>query len=159
MLAPREFLVGSFSQTDGLTFVLPRDQYEHAALVSRVSGQRIAVILKGEHQFVSFGCENNTSWQGVLVPGVTIEVDETSIVNAYAPLGALVRIENELRIMTKPQGDFARGSKGVALLNELPLCEKGMSACFARWSVVIGEGLTKRTIMTIDVVPDDSAPS
>ena len=159
MLAPREFLVGSFGQTDGLTLVLPRDQYEQAALVSHTSGQRIAVILKGEHEFVSFGCDNNTNWHGVLIPGVSIEVDETSLINAYAPLGSLVRIESELRVMTNPQGGFARSSKAVALLNELPLCENGMSAAFTRWSLVLGEALAKRTLMEIDVTPEGAAPS
>ncbi len=159
MLAPREFLIGSFGQTDGLTLVLPRDQYEHAALVSQASGQRIAVILKGEHEFISFNCDDDTSWHGVLIPNVSIEIDETSLVNSYGPLGSVVRTESELRIMTRPGGGFARSSNAVPLLNELPPCEKGMSAVFTRWSLVIGEALAKRTLVKIDVTPDSAARS
>jgi len=84
---------------------------------------------------------------------VRLEFDETSIFDPEdsAPLGGLIRAEDQLHILATPDGGFPRDSGKVLLIANLPAGEKSMAAGFRRWCVVLGEGQAKREIKAMDV--------
>jgi hypothetical protein len=109
MLLPREFSVGYIGNVTQLTLVLPVDDYDRAFLVTLAPGKPTAIVVDERDSFVSFVCDNNTSWKGLLVPNIAIELDEKATDDAVgwsAPLGMLVRRDDGLFISTKAEGTF-----------------------------------------------------
>lgn len=154
MLLPGEFTVGCIGDvaTD-LTLVLPRGRYEESMLITHASGSPYAIFLTGQHQFVSFGCGGNDSWNGVLIPNVSIEVDESSIFNVRdirTPLGALIRERTQLSLVTRTDAGFW-GSVKTPLIGGLPPCRQDMAAGFTNWRIFLGEGTTKRELKRIEI--------
>lgn len=150
MLAPHEFFIGPISQATGLTFVRVRGSRDWPMLVSDATGKRTAVFLDGEFVFSAFDCEQNTHWSGILVPNVRVEVDDTVIApeGAFsAPLGALVRKDTRLLMVTKY--DHGR-TTSMVLAAELPPCADGARAVFVKWRILLGQGLNQRELMSID---------
>jgi len=148
MLSANEFSVGHVCDaTAGLTLVLPRGQGDMAFLVAGSDRSKIAVFLEGEHRFLSFECSGNMSWSGIIVPNVTVEVDETSVTDS-APPGVLVRSGTSLAIKTKQEGGM--GTQTVPVATGLALCSDTLIARFTRWRVVIGDGISKRELRAID---------
>ena len=84
------------------------------------------------------------------MPNVAIEIDETSILDASEgqPLGVLVRKHTRLSI--RAQRDPHRSASTIAIVADLPACHANESAAFARWQIVVGEGLSKRVLKTFD---------
>ncbi|WP_162826886.1 hypothetical protein [Pseudolabrys taiwanensis] len=152
MLSPAEFSVGYIGDAAAeLTLVWPRNSYEYAMLITRASGSPYAICLDGQFQFSGFKCEGSTSWRGILIPNVTVEVDEESVVDSAAA-GILLRRGTQLDVMAKSDGDFS-GLLNVSIVNGLPPCANGMSAGFAKWRITLGEGMTKRELKRIEVSP------
>jgi hypothetical protein len=149
MLSPAEFSVGCLGDASGLTLVLPRSEYDCIAIVSQAGGPSMAVFLEGQFRFFTFDCTSNGAWKGILIPNVRLEVDESSAGDNTAPLGALVRRETQLVIRTKSEHGLGAGV--IPLLTNLPPGRQGMAATFTRWCVVIGEGVDRRELKTIDV--------
>jgi hypothetical protein len=148
MLSPHEFSIGHLSDaTAGLTLVLPRGQHDIAFLIAGSDTSKIAVALEGDHRFLSFDCSGNTSRSGVVIPNVTVEVDETSVTDS-APLGVLVRAGTTLAIKTKQHGGM--GNQTVPVAADLTPCADTLIARFSRWRVVIGDGLSKRELKVIE---------
>ena len=148
MLSPHEFSIGHLNDaTARLTLVLPRGQHDIAFFIAGSDTSKIAVALEGDHRFLSFNCSGNTSWSGVVIPNVTVEVDETSVTD-LAPLGVLVRAGTTLAIKTKRDGGM--GNQTVPIATDLTPCADTLMARFSRWRVVIGEGLSKRELKAIE---------
>jgi hypothetical protein len=154
MLLPEEFSVGCIGEvTTGLALVLPRGRYEHMILITCASGSPYAIFLDGEHEFNGFECSNNDVWKGLLIPNVRIEVDEGSVFVAegmYPPLGALVRKNTQIEIVTLADGGF-REKNRTPLIVDLPPCHQNIAAGFAKWRIVLGEGIAKRELMHINI--------
>lgn len=153
MLSPSEFSVGCIGDaTTILTLVLPRDCYEQQMLITQASGSPYAIFLAGEHQFAGFQCTNNSSWNGVLIPNINIEIDERSIFDAnsrHAPLGALVRRDTQLAMITQANNAFRESIKTPIIVN-LPPCRENMSAGFKKWCISLGEGTAKRELIRLE---------
>jgi hypothetical protein len=149
MLSPAEFFVGSLGDASGLTLVLPRGKYDCTAIVSQAGGTAMVVFLEGQFRFSCFDCTGNDAWKGVLIPNVRLEVDETSAEEDGGPLGALVRRDTRLVIRTKSEHGVGAGV--TPLLTNLTPGHQGMVAAFTRWCIVIGEGVDKRELKTVDV--------
>lgn len=151
MLSPEEFSVGDFKKAKPGSLVLPRTKYEALALICEGDGEPIAVFLAGNHAFQSFPSGEADNWNGVVVPDVRVEIDETSLYdpdqNGHA-LGILVREETKLVVRSKAEHSFGR-SVPVVIQSGLPDC-KG-SAAFTRWQVVIGQGDEKRILHRVDL--------
>ena len=82
MLLPAEFSVAYIGDaTAGLTLILPRDHYDEPILVTCASGSPYAIFL-GQNKFAGFECTNNNSFGGILIPNVSIEINEDSIFDA-----------------------------------------------------------------------------
>ncbi len=158
MLGPHELSVGPLATATGLTLVLARSSDQESFLVSGATDTPIAIFLEGEHRF-GYIPSASTDYSGVLVPAVTIEIDETSVLDERAgkPAGALVRKHAQLYIMAQHQ-PRAR-PQSVAIISNLPACFENETAVFGRWQIVLGEGLSKRVLMKIDITVKDTGPS
>jgi hypothetical protein len=152
MLSPFEFSLGYIGNVTQLTLVLPIDNYDHPCVVTLAPGKPTAIVVDERYSFTSFACEGNTHWKGIVVPNIAIELDETSSYDASGwspPLGMLVRREDGLFVSTRPDGG-SRQNTLVPILTGLPAGEAKMAAGFKKWQIVIGEGLSKRVLMTFD---------
>jgi hypothetical protein len=153
MLRPDEFTVGPIADAQPLSLVLPRSKYEEPLLVIGEPASRVAVFIGDRHRFDSMACEGNRSWKGLIVPGVRVEVDETSLFDPeteYAPNGALVREGEGITMAVK-----ARGAHGFSEQARVPLVS-GLHGAgeqhrvgFRRWQVVLGEGDDKRVLCQV----------
>lgn len=150
MLAPHEFSVGPVALASGLTLVLRRHAHEASFLVTTATPEPIAVFLDGEHRFAFMPSAGNADWSGILVPNVTIEIDQTSVLdsNEGEPLGALVRKHSRLLIRAKR--DPRMGASSVIVGDGLPPCHENESAAFARWQIGLGAGTSRRVLLTVD---------
>jgi hypothetical protein len=151
VLAAHEFFVGPLASAAGLTLVLRRHELEASFLVSAAADIPTAIFLDGEFRFTCMPSVDNTSWNGIVVPNITIEVDETSILDANRgqPPGTLVRKETQLFIMAKHQ-PHGRATP-IAIVSSLPPCHENQSAAFGRWHIVLGEGLSKRALFKVEL--------
>lgn len=158
MLSPGEFSVGCIEDAKtSLTLALPRGRYEEPMLVTRASGSPYAIFLAGQHQFVGFECSNNDSWKGILIPNVYIEIDEDTIFDAEnisSPLGALVRQNSQLYMLTRTDGRLW-GSTKTPIIGDLPPCRQEMAAGFTKWRICLGEGATKRELRRVEIGAQD----
>lgn len=163
MLKPSECFSGPISDATTTSLILPRAQYEHRALILVTDGKKHAVCLDATdcQLFMAFECETNDNWAGLHVPGVTIELDETSLFDIegyYTPLGSMVRNSDKLLIVVGNHGQMP-GHRRVKLpiLSGLPRCAEGRDVCFTRWQIVLGEGEDKRVLHSADVTQPASA--
>ncbi|UFW51096.1 MULTISPECIES: hypothetical protein [Bradyrhizobium] len=153
MLSPPELGLGYIGAATSLTLVLPVDRYDYCFLVATAGEEPTAIFLDERYQFQAFGCLGNTSYKGLLIPDVRIEVDETLIFDAagrWAVPGMMVRRDDGLFISTMDERGGGRNPL-IAVQRGLSLSEQGMAAGFARWQVVIGEGIEKRVLKVIEL--------
>lgn len=154
MLSAEEFTVGYVADAKPLSLMLPRTRYEHTILVGHVEGKPTAVVLTGQHASLCFECERNNSFGGLIIPGVRIEVDETSLCDPAGmdtPSCSIIRRDTRLAIQAQSERRFG-GSTSVTLHDELVSAGE-QKAGFTKWQVVIGEGVTKRVLWKVDVSP------
>ncbi|AAB91759.1 conserved hypothetical 17.4 kDa protein (plasmid) [Sinorhizobium fredii NGR234] len=147
MLSPSEFTIGTLGSAAPLSLILPRTKYEATMLVGHVDKAPAAVFLSGEFAFHYFPSTDNDSWRGLIVPGVRVEVDETSVFDqgqTMAPLGAAIRIDTRLAIRAKSEHSLS-GSSALTIHDKL-VSAGDLRAGFTRWQIVIGEGQTKRVL-------------
>jgi hypothetical protein len=158
MLAPNEFFPGCLRDADSFSLFLPTRRHDFSALVSNVSGALTAIVLEGNHQFLAFDCSNNVTWRGILVPNVSIEVDEGSVIDLDrydVPRGVLIRRSSELCIAAREDGGL-RTARTIPLIGNLRAGREDSDIGFATWRIVLGEGHDKRELKTFSVkVPKD----
>ena len=163
MLKPSECFAGPISDATGMSLILPRNQYEHLALIVVSDGKKHAICLDGGDRelFLAFECEANDSWAGVHIPGVAIELDETSLFDMdgrYAPLGSMARRADNLSICVNYDGrTMGRGGTTLPIIAGLPPCAERSTACFQKWQIVLGEGEAKQVLHRVDVTKPASA--
>jgi hypothetical protein len=154
MLSPGEFSVGCIGDaTTDLTLALPRGRYEYPILITHASGSPYAIFLAGQHQFAGFECSGNDSWKGILIPNVTIEIDEDSIFDAedmHSHAGTLVRKDTQLFMITRTEAGFRRTNR-IPLITGLLPCRQNMTAGFTKWRIFLGEGTTKRELKRVEI--------
>lgn len=115
-------------------------------LVGHVDAAPAAVFLSGQFAFQYFLSAGNDSWRGLIIPGVRVEVDETTVFDpsASTPLGAAIRTDTRLALRAKTEHSFG-ASYSFTLHDELVLAEE-LRAGFTKWQIVIGEGPMKRVL-------------
>ncbi len=158
MLAVEEFTCGSLNDAEPLALVLPRTKHEEPILVGGTGQKRVAVFIGEKHSFHSFGYDvgGNDHWSGLIIKGVAIEVDESTVFDPNlggSPLGALVRQDTRLFVRAITDGHFDRGHTVTSLIEGLETVQARHPAAFLRWQIVIGKGIEKRVLRTIDVRP------
>lgn len=155
MLSPTEFSVGSLMDAGALTLLLPRTKHEQSFLISQSEGHHVAVFLGDEHRFESFRCDKAENWKGLIIPSVTVEVDECSIFdadNGRLPKGTLLREKERLSLAAL--GRDSHGFKDevlVPLVEGLQANREHCRAGFWKWRIVLGEGREKRILKIIEV--------
>ncbi|MGH7025570.1 MAG: hypothetical protein ACREEB_18540 [Caulobacteraceae bacterium] len=155
MLSPDEFTVGLFATARPLSLILPRGGREQAAIIGAYDDAPTAVFLSGEYRFRSFRSDTNTTWSGLIVPDVRVEVDETSVFDPDCDgfgAGAVIRFGARLVMYSVPDPNSAQRLATV-LHDNLPGTAQ-LRAAFLRWHVVIGTGRDKRTLWR---APEQSA--
>ncbi|MEA2822990.1 MAG: hypothetical protein QOJ86_4994 [Bradyrhizobium sp.] len=152
MLYPHECSVGCVGDVTTLSLVLPRDTFEATVLVAPAGESMVGVVLDGEHPYISIECgRDDTNWSGLLVPNVSIELDETTVFDARSssPLGSLIRTGTRLAISARAPS--AMRNHLIPIVPDLPPCRESFSAGFRRWRVIIGDGLSKRELKAINI--------
>ena len=149
MLSASELIVGCLADAADLSLVLPRSRYEGVFLVSSAT----AVCLDGEFRFHAISAVDNLNWEGMIIPAVRIELDETTAFDAdgqVGSLGAMLRRGTELVLVAK-RGQSSFRSTYCPIVTGLPACRENMAVGFARWQAVIGRGEEKRVLKTVDI--------
>lgn len=147
MLSPSEFTVGKVGNARPLSLILPIKKNEETLLIGQFNGTVVATFLSGQHKSLFFESEGNTSWGGLIIPNVRIEVDETSVVDPHradAPPLSVTRIDTRFVVTAKCERPFG-DSKLVTLHDNLESAGE-FQAAFTKWQIVVGEIQNKRTI-------------
>jgi len=132
--------------------LLPRVSHEQCALVAGTQADPVAVSLDSGSAYRHFKCLNNTSWEGLIVSGVRVEVDGGSVFSPafeHAKPGAVIRRASELVLRVAP-ASFEDRNFFVALESDLPALLNGAEVGFRRWQLVLGKGTEKRVIRVFD---------
>jgi hypothetical protein len=153
MLAPEDFTVGTIGTAVPLSLILPRNSYEEIILIGHIDGAPAAVFLTGQCRFQCFLSTGNHNYGGLVIPGVRIEVDETSLFDAHgtSPLGVAVRTDTRLIVRGKSE-DFYGSTKAITLHDNLTSAGENRVG-FTKWQAVIGSGDQKRVLIEIDLTP------
>jgi len=154
MLSASEFTVGSIGKAIPLTLVLPRHEGEEAILIARCSCGPAALFLSENHRFQWFASAHNEHWHGLLVAGVRIEVDETSIFDParlHAKLGTVVRQGTQLVAQAKPASNRSVNGFEPVVLEDGLAATTDEAAGFHRWRIVIGSGRDKRVLHEVSI--------
>ena len=160
MLRLTEFTVDTLPAAKPLSLVLARTRYEGNFLVAGTAEKPTAIKLDGDHAFACWPSSDASNWSGLIVLSVAIEVDPSSIVDTNAgsaPLGALSRRGESLCLYSMVNNGFRLSQVVPVLDGVLPPVGKDQSVAFARWQIVLGEGLDKRVLWTVDVMPKAEA--
>lgn len=148
MLAAEEFTVGTLGDAAPLSLILPRNKYEGTVLIGKFKELPAAVFLEGQYAFHFFESADNTSWRGLIIPNVRVEVDETSV-GDHGDLGTLIRKSTTLGIRAKRDGGFDDGT--TVVLHD-GLADTGdQRASFQNWQIVVGTGMDKRILWKASV--------
>lgn len=150
MFRLNEFSAGELRSARPISLLLPLAEHDREFLIAGTQEVPVGIFLGGEYLFRHFETANSDSWNGLIVPNLTIEVDEESAFDARfkrATIGSVVRkgVVLEICVMQERGGrtDF------VTLMSGLPLID-GHQAGFNRWQLVLGEGRNKRVVRAMD---------
>jgi hypothetical protein len=152
MLKISEFTVGTLSDAEPLSLVLPTEPNGDTILVARSGEMRLAIFLTGPHAYRCFEYEQNDGYGGIIIPKVEIEVDETTAFadrSVDAPKGVVVRTGTGLTIDALRDQNFGRSSRQIVVAG-LPEVRDGQAVGFRRWHICIGEADDKRVLLTVD---------
>lgn len=157
MIDPSECFVGPISAAKALTLVLPKSDGGRHWLLVVIEGKPIAICLDEIQpnlgRFYAFPCEDNTYWHGLHLPGVRIELDESSINEAEGYLhsrGSMVRVEDKLVLNVLLEDSHHSRHASLPILANLPACAPHQSARFLKWQIVLGERESKRVLWEVD---------
>jgi len=150
MLALSEFFPGTLADAPSGSLILPRDKYERCGIVALHKDEPFFVILGDEYRFQGFPSKDNTSHKGLIVPAVSVEIDETSLVPLDSwdtPRGSIVCAEGVVGVRAEMSGSRSLGIIN-AVLGSIPTSP--IEAAFTRWQIALGAGQDKRVLMKID---------
>ena len=151
MLRPHEISAGYLEDADDLSLMLPRSQYEDAFLLSPQADGKMAIFLGERFPFRSFECTGNTHWEGMIIRGVSIEVDESSATQINGlPCGSLARRGTSLDILAMVDDGHFKQARFVPVMAGLSPMREGMAVGFTRWTVAIGTGDDRRELLRLD---------
>lgn len=154
MLSAGEFVIGTLADAVPGTLVLPRTKYESTFLVGERDGP-IAVFLDGDHQFESFPSKEAKNWKGLLIPGIELLVDHTSLFDPddeRVSLGFALRGGTYLAITAKSADRYGfHDAIRIKLRDDLPKSPSELKAGFLRWQIVLGGGIERRVLFEIDL--------
>lgn len=153
MLSAEEFSVGTIGDATPLSLILPRNEHEPTALIGYAAqgGAPAIFFLDDRNRFQSFECAGNSHWTGLQIPGVRIEVDETSAFDPerhWPTAGCVLRQSTQLLAVAAGNFHSSRGTELVLLVADLATASH--KAAFSRWQISLGDGTDKRVLHTVD---------
>lgn len=157
LLAPHEFSVGGIGEApeQGLSLLLPRSQYDLPILVAAGEKGKVGIFLNDPSNVDAIEwTEDDHQYFGILIPGVSIELDSSGIFDprsGTAPLGSMIRVGTSLQVIAGFSGDRIGRRQRFMLLSDLPPSAEHESAGFRKWRVVIGSGDDKRELLKMDI--------
>lgn len=157
MLDASQFTVGSLADAKPLSLVMPRRGGEPFVIVGRRGDEVVGLFIGAENRFVSIRCAGTTNWAGLIIADVSVEADPTSMFNPDyddVPAGALVRADTRLLVQAKRES-IMDGPLSVTLVDQL-IDAGSQKAGFKHWQIVVGHGLDKRVLHTVDIRPSPS---
>ena len=154
MLSANEFTVGTVADAPTGSLVIPRSKDEASMLVGSLDGAPVAVFLGERFQFQHFPTSEGSNWSGLIIPGVSIEVDEaTAFDAAYGRmLGAAVRQADYLGIYATTDRSGGGRARVVPFATGLSKASDA-SVGFRSWQIVVGSGYEKRVLHSVQVQP------
>ena len=150
MLRPEATNVGRLCDATELTLILPHGENDEIMLVTLEGDAAQAVFLRGPYANSAFGCADNDSWGGLMITGIRVELDPTSLFDpnrASIPLGSMIRHGDRLSLVvnTKEQRGFTNQVR-LPIMSGLPPTAERAQAGFRNWRLVVGEGYDKQTV-------------
>jgi hypothetical protein len=153
MLSADEFTVGYLGSAEPTSLVVPRFSPGEAILVGHIDGNPTAAFITGKYANLCFESKGNTSWSGLIVPGVRVEVDEATLFEPSrldAPFGSIIRLDTRLVVRARRERSFGDATH-VTLQDNLASAGE-LRAGFTKWQVIIGEGVSKRILWSTEMV-------
>ena len=151
MLATNQFTVGSLADAQPLSLVMPRRPGGPFVLVGW-RGEEVAGLFVGpDNPFRFIRCAGTANWVGLIVSNVRVEVDPVSMFDPNyddVPSGALVR--RDTRLVAQAARESMNGPLVVTLADELEDAGE-QEAGFSHWQIVVGDGLDKQVLHTVDI--------
>ena len=152
MLEPKEYFVGNLTAAPAGSLVLPRNQHELPVLMGLRGEGRIGVFLGEPFRFSTLENDNFDDWAGLIVPGVTILADESTLTPEIKRLGTLVRLKDKIALAASPPVRHGFGQMiRVDLATDLPPCADTEQAGFLHWQIVLGRGVERRVLFNVDL--------
>ena len=157
MLKPSECFAAPISAATATTLVLPRYEFDYCGLIVMRDEVPFSICLndvRGMPRFTAFNCNDNYHWRGLHIPGVEVELDETSLYNVDgfgAPLGSMTRQADKLMISVSLSDQYQRQPRVIPIFESLPPCAPNETACFMKWQIVLGDGENKRILHEVNV--------
>lgn len=151
MLSVSQFTVGTLAEAQPLSLVLPRRDGDAFVLVGSLGEEVVGLFIGSENRFRSIRCAGTTNWAGLIISDVRIEADPTSMFDPNyddAPAGALIRADTRLLAQAKRE---SMGSPLVVTLVGGMDHTGPQQAGFRHWHIVVGEGLSKQVLHTVDI--------
>ncbi len=151
MLTVNEFFAGEANTAKPISLIQPITDHEDEMLIAGNTENPIAIFLQGEHAFQWFEVAGSSNWTGLIIPNLSIEVDQTSAFNPNFQrnwIGAAVRSQTELTICVKAKG--RNGTSNISVVSELPSLGD-YKVGFNRWQLVLGDGSQKWVIRAFDL--------
>lgn len=155
MLTTSDFVTSTIADTKPLSLVRGLDGPDRDLLIAGTAEAPIAIILEGEFAHQHFKASGSEHWDGLIIPNLRVEVDDTSAFDARAirnPVGSVVRTASELALLVQNKPPMGLGR----ICLETGLADMGQhSVGFYRWQLVRGEGQGKQVFRIFDVSPHE----
>lgn len=151
MLSVTRYSAGKLSDVKELSLVLPIDKFGGTIIVSPEEGSINAVFLGGDHSYSSFQLQGEANWGGIIVGDIGFEADFSSTFDCRRfghQRGALVRADDGLFISSTYDSFYERL---VPLMRGLTQCGSDYKVGFRKWQVVVGSGLEKSVLFSVDI--------
>ncbi len=155
MIRPDEVFAADITDAEKLTLCLPDKRNSQAILIAPLSNQTMAIVMDlNNHSFMAFPADGNREWGGAMVPDVSIEFDEKSLVDTSQydfNAGTMVREGEQLLIAARYHNvGPGRSPALVPVLDGLPSGRERTRLGFSRWSIVKEDGEHRRVLLDID---------
>jgi hypothetical protein len=162
VLKSAAFWIGTPKEVTSLALLLPISQHESASIISWQESTIFQVMIDKDQIFHAYEYKEDDQDKGIVIPGISIEIDETTIFDVetvYAPYGALIREGSRLSVAARIHDTHRMARQRIIpLLSGLPPCPEGSKAGFRKWQIVLGEGIEKRVLREFAVEPASGPP-
>ncbi len=153
MLPISEIMAGDVAQAPLGSLILPRSAREQPGMIGKVEDVPYFVFLSPTNNFGAFKQSVRPRNPGIIVPKISIEVDE-STVGAYdaweTRAGSFVIEEGKAGVLA---GDTQTEGLGRFVVTVADVAKSEVSLAFSKWKVVLVTGSEKKVLLSIDVSP------